>query len=343
LWWLVLKYFLDFLAQLKKGVIAPVYLFYGPENYLRDQAVRRLREHLLPPGAQEFDYHVLDGEVASMQDIFSAASFAPLMAGRRLVVVRGSGLFKGDGKKPDDESGILSYLAQPCTGTCLVFDTDKGVDKRRKVYKEAAKVGYAVEFTRLKPAELTKWLAKVAGEEGCSLHREAADELLSRCGRDMYTLYNEIKKLTCFLGPGKSIGPGVVREMVAGRVEENIFEVVDAAGEKDCLRALSGIRNLLLQKQQPQQIIGMVARQFRLILQVRELAAGGDTREQIIAALKMHPFVYQKIYRQRKNFDRAQLVGIINRLTELDYHIKTGRSVFYPAMETLIIKICAGR
>lgn len=343
-----MKYFLDLLAQLKKNDIAPVYLFYGPENYLRDQAVRRLLEHLLPPGAREFDYHVLDGETASVQDILSAAAFAPLMAARRLVVVRDAGLFQGSEKKQAEkkqagENAILDYLAQPRAETCLVFDTGKGVDKRRKVYKEAARVGCAVEFTRLKPAELVKWLAKQAGAEGCSLQREAADEMLSRCGRDMYTLYNEIKKLACYTGPGKSIGPGLVRDMVAGRVDENIFEVVDAAGEKDCRRALSGIRGLLLQKQQPQQIIGMVARQFRLILQVRELAAGGAAREQIISALKMHPYVYQKIYRQRKNFDRTQLVGIISRLSELDYNVKTGQAAFYPAMETLLIKICAGK
>ncbi|MCL2338296.1 MAG: DNA polymerase III subunit delta [Firmicutes bacterium] len=338
-----MKYFLDFLAQLKKGVIAPVYLFYGPENYLRDQAVRRLQEQLLPPEAREFDYHVLDGGVASVQEILLAASFAPVMAGRRLVVVRDSGLFQSSEKKQADESAVLEYLMQPSPETCLVFDTGKGVDKRRKLYKEAGKVGCVLEFTRLKPAELVKWLAKQAGAEGCGLQREAAEELLSRCGRDMYTLYNEIKKLTCYAGFAKSIGLGVVRELVTGRVDENIFEVVDAVGEKDCRRALSGIRGLLLQKQQPQQIIGMVARQFRLILQVRELAARRESREQIIAALKMHPYVYQKIYRQHKNFDRAQLVSIANRLAALDYDIKTGRAVFYPAMETLLIKICAGQ
>lgn len=336
-----MQYFVDFLGQLKKGAISPVYLFYGPENYLRDQAVRRLKEHLLPPGAEVFDYHVLDGEVVSVGDIVSAASFAPLMAERRLVVVRGTGLFQAGESKPDEESGLLGYLSRPAAGTCLVFNTGRGVDKRRKVYKETARVGSALEFTRLKPAELVKWLAKLAGEEGCSLSRDAADELLARCGRDMYALYNEMKKLTCYTGPGRTIGPGVVRELVAGRVEENIFEVVDAVGEKDCLRALTGIRSLLQQKHQPQQIIGMVARQFRLLLQVREMTAGGSSREQVIAALKIHPYVYRKVYRQRNNFDGKQLVGIINRLNDIDYAIKTGRASFYPAMETLVLKICA--
>jgi DNA polymerase-3 subunit delta len=133
----------------------------------------------------------------------------------------------------------------------------------------------------------------------------------------------------------------MVRELVAGRVEENIFEVVDAIGSKDCVRALSGVRNLLLQKHQPQQITGMVARQFRLILQVRGLLESGRTRDEIIALLKLHPYVYKKIYQQRNNFSTGRLVRCINELAELDYRVKTGRTAFYPAMETLILKICA--
>lgn len=334
-----MQYFINFINQLKKGAVAPVYLFFGPEDYLRAQAVRRLKEHLLPPGAEEFDYHVLDGGTAAVEDILSALSYAPVLAEHRLVVVRGTGLFAGGDAGAEN---ILEYLSRPAGGCCLVFETGRGVDKRRKLYKEIDRAGVALECTRLKPQELVKWLAKQAAEEGCSLHRDAAEELLARCGRDMYGLYNEVKKLACYAGTGNMIGPGMVRELVAGRVEENIFEVVDAVGEKDCLRALAGIRNLLLQKQQPQQITGMVARQFRLLLQVQSMADRGYNREQIIAALKMHPYVYQKIYRQRNNFATGQLVHIINGLTDLDYRVKTGQTSFYPAMETLVLKICAG-
>ncbi len=334
-----MKYFLDFLAQLKKNDITPVYLFYGPENYLRDQAIRRLKEHLLPPGAEEFDYHVLDGGAVTGGDVVSAISYAPLVAKRRLVVVRGAVFFHG-GRK-EDEDLLIKYFGEPVSHACLVFDAGREVDRRRKVYKELCRVGRAIEFTRLKPPELVKWLAKLAAEEGCALQKEAAGELLARCGRNMYMLYNEMKKLTCYAGQGNVVGLGMVRELVAGRVEENIFEVVDAIGNKDCLRAVQGIRNLLLQKQQPQQITGMVARQFRLILQLREMVERGYSREEIIARLKMHPFVYKKIYQQRSNFKRSSLVGIINELNELDYAVKTGRVSFQPAMETLLLKICA--
>jgi DNA polymerase-3 subunit delta len=291
-----MRYFVDFLAELKKNNIAPVYLFYGPESYLRDQAIERLKEYVLPPGGEQLNYDVLDGSTMSGQEIVAIAASTSFLAGRRLVLVRNPQLFKAKAEKNEqDIKHLLDYLASPYAGTCLVFETDKNVDKRKKIYKETARVGRAIEFTLLKPADLTKWLAKRAREEGCNIGREAVGELLARCGRDMYTLYHEMEKLVSYTGPGKTINLETVQQMVAARLEDNIFEVVDAIGEKSFVRALSGIRNLLLHKQQPQQIIGMVARQFRLILQVQGLAQEGKSREQIITNLKLHPYVYKKI------------------------------------------------
>ncbi len=336
-----MKYFVDFLADLKKGDIAPVYLLYGPESYLREQAIERLKEYVLPPGGEQLNFDVLDGSIMSGQEIATAAAYVSFLPGRRLVLVRSPRIFDAKSEKNDrDIKHVLDYLAAPYAGTCLVFDTTQNVDRRKKIYKETARVGRAIEFILLKPADLTKWLAKRAKEEGCAIGREAVEELLGRCGRDMYTLYHEMQKLACYTGPGNAISLETVRQLVAARVEDNIFEVVDAIGEKNCVQALSGIRDLLMHKQQPQQIIGMVARQFRLILQVQGLARAGKSREHIIAALKLHPFVYTKINAQRKNFSVGQLVEALNNLTELDYNIKTGRADFYPAMEAFILSIC---
>lgn len=337
-----MKYFVDFLAELKKNHIAPVYLLFGPESYLRDQAIERLKEYILPPGGEQLNYDVVDGSAMSGQEIVTIAASASFLAGRRLVLVRSPQMFEAKAEKNEqDTKHILDYLRSPCLGTCLVFETAKNVDKRRKIYKEINKVGRAIEFSSLKPTDLTKWLAKRASEEGCNIGREAVEELLARCGRDMYTLYHEMEKLVNYTGAGEMISPETVRQLVAPRLEDNIFEVVDAIGEKNYARALSGIRNLLLHKQPPQQILGMVARQFRLILQVQVLAREGRSREQIIATLHLHPFVYTKIYKQRNNFSAGQLVQALNNLTELDYALKTGRADFYPAMETFILKICA--
>jgi len=363
-----MRYFVDFLNELKKGIIAPVYLLFGPEDYMRAQAVLRLKEYILPPDGEQLSFDLLDGSSMSGREIVDAASSASLLPGKRLVLVRDPQILlakagSAGNKEEDDEDSeyavqsavdknkkskadkdiisLLDYLAAPNPNTCLVFDTGKNVDKRKKIYKETARLGRVLECVSLKPYELMQWLAKQAKEGGCSLDRRGAEELLARCGRDMNALYNEMQKLTSYAKSQGMVNQVVVKMLTAPRIEDNIFDVVDAIGERQCLRALSGIRDLLLSKEQPQSIIGMVARQFRLILQVQGLTQKGYSREQIIALLKMHPFVYSKIVLQRNNFSQAQLIDALTGLMQLDKAIKSGQADFYPAMETFIIKVCS--
>ncbi|WP_027365394.1 DNA polymerase III subunit delta [Desulfotruncus alcoholivorax] len=331
-----MKYFIDFLNVLKQGKIALVYLFYGPEAYLRDQALMRLKQTLFPSGEGDFNYEVLDGSHVPVAEVIAAVELTPLTAGRKLVVVRDAAILQKDA----DDKQILEYLERPNKGCCLVFETRQSIDRRKKLYKKIATMGGAIEFTRLKTPDLTKWLAKQAREEGAALTREAAEELLLRCGPDMYTLHNEMQKLACFVGTGNTINMDTVKELVASRVEESIFEMVDAIGEKDGTRAIEGIRQLLRQKQQPQQIIGMIARQFRLLYQVQGMIEAGTAREEIIKTLRMHPFVYKKISLQHKNFSSEQLVRTIMRLADLDYLVKTGGGNFSELIETFILKLC---
>ena len=331
-----MKYFIDFLNVLKQGKIALVYLFYGPEAYLRDQALMRLKQTLFPSGEVDFNYETLEGSAVSAAEVIAAVEFTSLIAGQKLVVVRDAAVLQKDG----DDKRILEYLERPNKGCCLVFEAGLSIDRRKKLYKKIAAMGGAIEFTRLKAPELTKWLAKQAREEDAALTREAAEELLLRCGPDMYTLHHEMQKLACYVGGGNTINVDTVKELVASRVEESIFEMVDAIGEKDGAKAIGGIRQLLRQKQQPQQIIGMIARQFRLLYQVRGMLEAGTAREEIIKTLKIHPFVYKKISLQQQNFSGGQLVQAITRLADLDYLVKTGGGSFSELIETFILKLC---
>ncbi|HZK18260.1 MAG TPA: DNA polymerase III subunit delta, partial [Clostridia bacterium] len=78
-------------------------------------------------------------------------------------------------------------------------------------------------------------------------------------------------------------------------------------------------------------IISLMARQFRLILAVAQ--AGGEKR------LKLHPYVARKIKRQSKNFSNKTAEFALRRLLEIDVAIKSGKQDFYPAVETMIMKI----
>lgn len=355
-----MNYFKSILEDFKAGPIAPVYLFFGPESYLRREAVRRLRGILLAAGVEDFNYSEVDGEETTVSEIVSLASMAPFFSEKRLVVVRNAKFFYGKKtapaarheeheEEPGDESWgapraeethLIKYLAAPNPGTCLVFEAGENIDRRKRIYREIQKTGKVVEFTLLKPGELTAWLEKQARLAGKSLGRGAAAEILIRAGNSLQGLNVEIQKLICYAGEKKMITIEDVAAATPPNPEEDVFAVVDAIGERNPARAMAGITRLIRQKQPPPVILGMVARQIRLILRAGEALRSGSSPFDLASRLAIHPFVAKKMAAQQKNFGRQKLISSLCRLHELDAAVKSGRQDFLAGMEIYILDTC---
>jgi DNA polymerase-3 subunit delta len=348
-------YFIELLNSLKRGVISPVYLFHGEEAYLREQAVLRFKEYLLEGGRSEFNFDLIEGEQATPAEIAAKAETPPFFAGKRLVVVRNPAFFKAgkgsSGGNPAEggdepvskgrEAALLDYLKRPLSSTCLVFTTGEPVDKRRRLYQAIKKIGRAVEFTFLNRRELARWLAQRARAAGTKFGAGAAEHLLDVAGPSLLRLVAELEKLFCYTAGQELITLEDVRMVCPPRVEESIFAIVDAVGEKQCRKALAGIKDLLAAKEPPLRILAMISRQFRLLLQVHTLQGQGFPPAEIPARLKIHPYVAQKVGIQCRRFNRPFLICVFESLSELDLALKTGRQEFYPAMEKLLLELCA--
>lgn len=340
-----MKYYLQLLEKLKKGEIAPVNLFYGPEAYLREQAIKRYRDALVAPGMAEFNYSLMDGAEVSEQDVVNAASIPPVFGGKRLVVVRRARFFKPSAakEKQNQSSILINYINRPVRETCLVLETGDPVDRRRKIFKELARCGEVVEFSRLNSNDLAKWIFRLAERAGKNISRPGVELLLNRCGRNMYEIYNEMNKLIDFTGQKQSIGEEDVRLVVTDRGEENIFRVVDALGNKRYAEALQIIRHLLRRRESPQAILAMLARQVRLIIQANELSAAGYSFTEITSTMGLPPFVCKKVLSQGKNFNRHELLRLLRGMLLVDEQVKTGRQDFYPALEMLLADFCVAQ
>ncbi|MCL5056940.1 MAG: DNA polymerase III subunit delta [Actinobacteria bacterium] len=347
-----MRYFIDLVKDLKEGRFYPVYLLYGPESYLRREAVKRIRECLLPGGADDFNFITIDGEEKHTSEILSLAAMSPLFAGKRLVVVSNARHFSRKKGSPDspgeeeadapkgDEARLIKYLAGPSPDTCIVFDAGEAVDKRKKVYREISRVGRAIEFTLLKNEDLSAWLDKQARRAGKSLAPGTAAGIIDRAGNTMQALSMEINKLICYVGENKVISQKDVAAVTPPNPEEDIFAVVDALGGRNAARAIAGINRLVMQKHPPPVILGMVARQIRLLLLAGEAIRSGNTAAELAPRLGIHPYVAKKMASQQKNFNRRQLVGALIALHGLDQSVKSGKRDFLPGMEALILDTC---
>lgn len=354
-----MKYFIELLNSLKRGVISPVYLFYGEEDYLIREAVLRFQESLFPDGDAGMDLDIMAGETAAPREVTARAQALPFFAQRRLVLVKNTFFFKparsgaarDNGAEAEEEhvetvptgseAPLLDYLKSPPDTTCLIFTTSGPVDRRRRLFKAMVKAGRAVEFTRLEKRDLARWLAQRVSGYGKSFSQGAVETLLERAGTSLYALAREVEKLVSYAGDRKAIDVADVRELCPPPLEESVFNVVDAIGNRRAGIALSGIRDLLAAREPPVRLLALVARQFRLLLLVRDLLEQGCPAGQVAGRLKLHPFVAQKMAGQSINYSVTRLIRALEEVLELDEAFKSGRLEFYPGLEALLLRLCA--
>ncbi|KKM11007.1 hypothetical protein SY88_10760 [Clostridiales bacterium PH28_bin88] len=346
--------FRELIADLNRGEIVPVYLFYGEEQHLHRQALAVLKQKLLPAGMEDWNYEQLDGKEVSPEDIVAVANTMPFMAQRKLVVVAGTTLFQSrqgaggnsdqvgqEDKRDSKEGALLAYLASPNPTTCLVFLTLNSVDARKKLYKGVEKVGRVVEFSPLRGGDLNEWVKSTVRERGKQIEAEAMEYLVATVGNHLGLLENELEKACLYLGREKSITLPVLRQVVSRTTEAGIFELVDAVGAKNTAHAIRLLREMFLLGEQPVPVALMLARQVRLMLQAKVLNSKGYLGDRLAAAMQVHPFVARKAQAQARNFNEAELERAIEQFLELDVSLKNGRGDPRLLVEVVILRMCS--
>ncbi|HZJ83225.1 MAG TPA: DNA polymerase III subunit delta, partial [Clostridia bacterium] len=312
--------------EIKKGQWQGVYLLFGEEQYIKRQALDQAVEALVEPSFIDLNYSLIDGSQVDLDTIINACETLPFMAPKRVVVLKGFPLIDGGQEGEVDENEFLKYIKTISETTCLILYGQGKVDKRKRIYKHINKVGKALEFNHLRGRDLYTWISQTVGRQGKNISYNTAKYLVDRVGNDLEHILNELKKLVPYIENNKDIDIDSIDEVVAATLEQSIFKLVDAIGDKRSREALEVLGNLLSDgKQAIQPILGMVARQFRLILQCKEYYKRGYNPNSLSTKLKQRPFVVKKCLAQGRNFTSDQLKRGLKLCLELDYEIKSGQ------------------
>lgn len=310
----------------------PIYLFYGYEDYLLERYLNILKEKIVPPQAEAFDYRELDGRQLTAADVILHTDTLPALASRRMVVVKNPAA----GMLTAGEGSLLDYLEKPAPTTCLVIAVNGSIDRRLKIFKKVKEVGLAVEFLPLKGRALETWLQREAKEQGYSLAPEAA-ATLAQAG-NLRQARNDLFKAMNYVGQPGAITPADIQDLLPPAAEATIFQLVDALGNCNAALAVGFLRQLLARGEAPLGVVAMLARQLRLIYQYHLF---GDRRE-MVSQLGLKPFVVNKIAAQAGNFSLELAGHALAELLKVDTGIKTGQgeagALLEKAIWTIIIK-----
>lgn len=306
-----------------------VYLLYGEERYLKKQYTDRLR-HALCGGGDEMNAHSYDGKSVTVEELIDLAETLPFLAERRVIFISNSGLFSSGGEK------LAAYLESPCETSFFVF-TENEIDKRSRLFKTVLAQGRAVEFTAQDEQTLKQWIARTLGKEGKKITENTAQLFLQKVGTDMENIRMELEKLICYAYDREIITSEDVDAICTNRISNHIFDMINAIADGRRQKALQLYYDLLALKESPMYILSLIARQYNLLLQVKELRSRGYDSKAIAPKVGLSPFVTGKYVSQSGRFKTASLRSALEQCAAAEEAVKNGRMNDVMSVELLIM------
>jgi len=302
------------MARIESGEIDPVYVVKATDPLLAERLVTALRDRTVPENVRGFNYDVIDaGRSGDASRILGAATTLPMMAERRMVLVRDlSSLGSAELAK------LIPYIQDPAPTTVLVGLCRKW-DGRAKFYQLAKKLGMRHELSA--PRQLAPWLAAEARLQGVRLSTPAQRRLAEVVGPDLARLSLALGQLAVYAG-NRAIEVDDVEDLIAETRERTVFELTDAIGAANLDKALFAVASLCEQRQSAIGVLMMLARHVRQLGIVKAAQDRGAHPGEVAKAVGAPPFVVDKLSRQARNYSGAGLARAITVVAEADRQLK---------------------
>lgn len=320
----------------KQEKIYPVYLFYGKENYLKEDILKKLRNRLIDPAYRELNYKVFYGEKLSINEVINDLETLPLISEHKLVVIK-----EADKINKNDEIKLIDYFNRLSLKN--IFSTLIIIYKESSPNKELVtaikKVGVVSNFSITDKAKLTLWINSKFRQSNKNITQEGLFYLQSIMGSDLGRLFNEIEKIDIYTKDKKVIEKEDVMISIGGSESVNIFKVLDSIGDKDIKNAIEGLVKLNQGNLHHLSIFAMIYRQIKLILQTKLLLAGGFNFKEVEKKLKLPYFVTEKIIKQSKKYTFKEICKSYELLNIADLEFKDSQKEPKIILEELAMNI----
>jgi DNA polymerase III subunit delta len=314
------------------------YLFHGDDDHSQKETLAGLLQKLGDPAMLDLNTTRFEGAVTAAA-LRQACDAIPFLAKARVIIVKD--LFGANpGKTFLDE--LAAYLPHLPETTRLIFLESKALRDTHPIVRlaEQTKGGYVKLFARPEGVGLERWIVQRTAEKGGRISGHAAHLLAATIGNDLQLLDNEIEKLVMYKGSAEAeIHSEDVTLLCPVVAEASIFDLVDALGNRNGKRAAVLLQQKYSEGADPFYLFTMFVRQFRLLIQVKELADAGGRPPDIAKRLKLHSFVAGKLHQQSRGFSLAQLEQIYHHLLEIDVGVKTGRNDMTTALNLLVASL----
>lgn len=328
--------------QLRRNEIAPVYLLFGEEEYLRNLAAKTIANIVMKDSAmRDFNEAEISLNEQGIKNAIAAAEQLPMMDKKRVVRVTDIAISTNKQKnnvREDDEPTLSQYLSNPSESTVLVLVAGE-LDKRLKMAKLLLKNSVAVDFKALHDNEAIKWVKDRAEELNVVIEEKAVRHLVGLVGSNVRKLTLEIEKLSVAALPDSDISYELVESLVPHSRELTNFELTDYLLANDKTRSLQVLKKILDDGAEPLMLLGLLSYNFRRLFLAKEMMIEGVDRAEVKRVMRIHYSKEQSFLETARRTDREKFAWILERLAKADLSIKTSVATPRLQIEMLVCEL----
>lgn len=308
-----------------------LFFLYGEDDYRSSLKLQQIKDKFI----KEVDpsgYNVVNIENPGIENLSKEFSQIGFLANKKLVIIRGIFQQKINKEFADFLIENIFKLQSEQDDNILVFYENNSPNPKKeplsgeklRIWKSLEQLKYKWEFEKLPDFKLVKWIIDEFKEVGKTIDKKDAEEFLGLIGSDSFALSNEIQK-TAEHSTTERITRDEMKQIISPIINENMFLFTEKLAEKKKTEAIKLLNEQMSLGTSVQQLLSMIIRQYRNLLQIKSAQENGITSVNLAKHLSLHPFVVKKSIGQANLYSLSELKEIYRKLLELDIKAKSSK------------------
>jgi DNA polymerase-3 subunit delta len=340
------------IRRVSQGDLLPVWLLAGEERLLRDQALAAISGAALAGGLAELNLDKFTAGETPIDKILAATRTVPMMAKKRVVIVRGLERWDSGGEGATSDTAeddvralppldrLAEYAKAPVDTTCVILVAHK-LDGRRKLVALAKKSGFYVECATVDSRQLPGWIRARAQAKGHEIQPEVCELIAEIAGPDLSYLDDVLERLSLYVGLGRPIDEDAVSVCVTRVKLADTWKLVDAASTKDLGKVLALFADAYDPRDRGLPLVGAIAWSLRQLLKLDAALRDGASLDEAARRAGIYPaFRAREHAKKLKAFRPRELERWLVVVQETDVALKSSRRSPDAILEEMFTRLC---
>jgi DNA polymerase-3 subunit delta len=310
--------FAAFYTSIAKKNFAPVYFFHGDEDFLIEECVDAIIASAVDPAMKEFNFDKLHGSDIDAKKIVAIASSYPMMAERRVVIVKD---FERTAKKENEEL-YTAYFENPLSTTVLVLIASHP-DFRKKPYTTLKKNAVCGEFRPMRDQETLKWIETRVKKLKRTIDPQAVALLHLLVGNSLREIANEVEKVVIAIGDKTNITSSDIEHVIGISREYTVFELGNKVGEKNLAKAVEIAERLISSGESAVPLIAALTSHFMKLYKLHGGVRQKKQGSELASSAGVYPSYLETYLQHLRNYPLEEIENAFVVLSEADLAVKS--------------------